>query len=100
MGFLIRRSSNREQADVPSAKPVIYRFHRELLSLFCQEPHIDRGFGHYAKRDVFNFDQSRFRLSAMQTSALSTRFAKRVWLRPREPPSHNPLDAVQPKPRM
>lgn len=108
--FSIRRSSNRKQADVVSAKPAIYRFHCELLSLFRQEPQIDPLFGHYAKRDVFNFDQIPLPFVCDSDSrTVDDVGAKRVWCRQpgsglekRQATMHLTLcaddDAKQPKP--
>eukprot|EP00474_Spongospora_subterranea_P001207 CRZ01665.1 hypothetical protein [Spongospora subterranea] len=108
--FSIRRSSNRKQADIAHARPTIYRFHCELFEKFNALPHIDPVYGHFAKRDVFNFDQIPLPfICDGDCRTVDDKGAVRVWCRQpssglekRQATMHLTLcaddDAIQPKP--
>ena len=109
-GFSIRRSSNRKQAEAGDAKPVLFQFHTDLFNKFKALPHSDCEFGHFSKRDIFNFDQVPLPFVCDgDNRTVDDKGSTRVWCRQpgsglekRQATMHLTLcaddDAIQPRP--
>ena len=79
--FSHRQATNRKQAHVESLLPEIFKFHCSLMKDFQREPHVDLKFGHYGKRDIFNFDQVPLPFVCDDNRTVNEKGATRVWCR-------------------
>ena len=56
--FALRRATNRKQKDLEKCGPTCFKFHQRVEKIYAAAGKVHDKYGHYAPKDVYNFDQA------------------------------------------